>query len=1176
MTFEGGLSAKSETWNTVAQTYRVELEEGDLQLANDIEEILKKNGLLPGDSLIEMGCGSGHLSLCLAKKGYKVTLLDFSDVALDKARKTFEKYGAQGEFILGDLFDLDDSVSTYDFAWNSGVMEHFGDDEIIHLMENIGEHARKGVLYLVPNTSSISYLLMRARLMADNQWIYGEEYLRKDYDKILNNLGYKIVNTSYVSTASISAYQMWKAEKEQGNISELYKRLVQEKMLPREESYLVAYFASNYETSDTLLEHIGTTVQDTKMFDLVATKIGYEEQQKEIEHLKQVVQTYQKKDLEQEAALVENGILLSQLKSDLEDSYKQIEKYQYEKQNCISQYEKEIEDYKRLTDLYQSNQTTAQKKVIEFEKEILKKDEAIFNLEEYINKRKEWDCEVEELRSQIVNLQQQFDFSKAIIRQKDEYMQQAQQLCNFYATGKLAALNHFAFRIKAQLLKGDREARQAFWKWIKGKVNKTNRTIGDGVLYNPWMIVNEKMRAALACQMPSTLGVETTYTAVCAKKDDIITSDNNLATQLSRETQQILKADYTNYDVIILSVIDYNFRYQRPQHFATRFAANGHRVFYINANFHRLESVTVAQDNLHVIDFACEDYNAIYAMEGSDSLEWMKARFNALIYRYAIRDAVVVVDYPNWVYGAEFLHDHYGFKVITDYMDDYTGFLGTAEEFLKQNCIKLLQNSDVVVASSQFLYDVAAKHTVAEKITIVRNGTEIEHFYQAVHLQNPEKTRKVIGYYGAVSHWFAADKVCYLAKKFVDCDIVIVGEVTEYRKELEKYRNVKLLGEQPYKELPKYLADFDVCLIPFDTSTDLIKATNPVKFYEYLSAGKKVVSTEIPELMPFKDQYVYMSNDNQQFAEYVRLCLDGEDTLLDAEECIAFARENDWQKRYECFAEASSAVVPKVSIIVLTYNNLELNKRCINSILKKTAYANYELIIVDNQSTDGTIDYLKQLDQEKLAHVKIVLNDTNAGFAGGNNLGIREANGDYVLLLNNDTIITRGWLTAMVKHLESNPKYGMCNPVTNSIGNESMIKVHYYNETEMHEFAYQYTVDNMNAEYMDVDRLPLFATMIKKRVIDEVGMLDDGYKVGMFEDDDYTAAVVSAGYDIVIVEDAFIHHVNNASFKKLDDEAYKKIFETNKAIFEKKWGKKWNMPKYRDGVDWDTNLNISL
>lgn len=75
----------------------------------------------------------------------------------------------------------------------------------------------------------------------------------------------------------------------------------------------------------------------------------------------------------------------------------------------------------------------------------------------------------------------------------------------------------------------------------------------------------------------------------------------------------------------------------------------------------------------------------------------------------------------------------------------------------------------------------------------------------------------------------------------------------------------------------------------------------------------------------------------------------------------------------------------------------------------------------------------------------------------------------------------------------------------------------------------------------------------------------------MFEDDDYLAAAKAAGYDIAIVEDAFIHHINNGSFKRLRDEEYKRIFETNKRYFETKWNRKWIEPKYREGVDWWMN-----
>lgn len=768
------------------------------------------------------------------------------------------------------------------------------------------------------------------------------------------------------------------------------------------------------------------------------------------------------------------------------------------------------------------------------------------------------------LQGEASRINQEFSNVLALLNQKDEYILQTEALCNHFATGKLMQLNHLLFRIKGQLLRGNKEDRKAFWAWIGGRIRKTNRSIGAGTVYNPWMVLNGKLQEALNCK----------YRAASTSELAQMTPEKRGEYYLSIETRRMLQEKYCAYDVIMLSVIDYNFRYQRPQHFADRFASNGHRVFYVNANFIRPDTVVEEKDNLYVVDFACNEYNAIYAMDGKSSLGWMKEKFASLIEFYAIRDAVIVVDYPNWVYGAEYIREKFGFKIITDYMDDYTGFLGTAEDFLKENCIRLLNISDAVAASSQFLYDVAERYTDSEKIGIIRNGTEVEHFYQAYDREHKEKDRKVIGYYGAVAHWFSSEKVCHLAKTFTDCDIVIVGEVSEHREQLEKYENIKLLGEKPYKELPQYLADFDVCLIPFDTSTDLIKATNPVKFYEYLSAGKKVVATEIPELMPFRDEFVYMSNDDVQFEEYVRMCLDGTDTLKSADECVEFAGDNDWQSRFEKFAELCVSQIPKVSVVVLTYNNKKMNKDCIESILYKTAYANYELIIVDNHSTDNTIDYLRQLQESQYSNVKIIFNEENLGFAGGNNCGMKAASGDYVILLNNDTVVTRGWMTGLVKHLENDKEYAMCNPVTNSIGNESQIVAKYNDKVSLQEFAYSYTAAHMGEEFKGVDRLPLFSTIIRKKVIDEVGMLDDEYKIGMFEDDDYTERVLRAGHGIVIAEDAFVHHINNGSFKKLDDKEYKEVFEANKKRFEQKWDKKWCMPKYRDGVDWDSNASI--
>lgn len=129
-----------------------------------------------------------------------------------------------------------------------------------------------------------------------------------------------------------------------------------------------------------------------------------------------------------------------------------------------------------------------------------------------------------------------------------------------------------------------------------------------------------------------------------------------------------------------------------------------------------------------------------------------------------------------------------------------------------------------------------------------------------------------------------------------------------------------------------------------------------------------------------------------------------------------------------------------VSIVIVTYNNLKYTKQCINSIIEKTAYPNYELIIIDNDSKDETPLYLKELDA-KYSNISVLLNRKNYGFAKANNIGINHANGDYIILLNNDTIVTRGWIGGLVKHLERNKTLGIIGPVTNNCGNEAKIDI---------------------------------------------------------------------------------------------------------------------------------------
>ena len=113
---------------------------------------------------------------------------------------------------------------------------------------------------------------------------------------------------------------------------------------------------------------------------------------------------------------------------------------------------------------------------------------------------------------------------------------------------------------------------------------------------------------------------------------------------------------------------------------------------------------------------------------------------------------------------------------------------------------------------------------------------------------------------------------------------------------------------------------------------------------------------------------------------------------------------------------------PLVSVIIVNYDGKELLKKCLSSIKRQT-YSNFEIIIVDNGSTDGSVKFIKR---EYSNSVKLIENSRNLGFGKGNNQGITISKGEYVALLNNDTEVEPSWLSELVKVAQSDKRIGMC------------------------------------------------------------------------------------------------------------------------------------------------------
>ncbi|MCX7694219.1 MAG: glycosyltransferase family 2 protein, partial [Caloramator sp.] len=242
------------------------------------------------------------------------------------------------------------------------------------------------------------------------------------------------------------------------------------------------------------------------------------------------------------------------------------------------------------------------------------------------------------------------------------------------------------------------------------------------------------------------------------------------------------------------------------------------------------------------------------------------------------------------------------------------------------------------------------------------------------------------------------------------------------------------------------------------------------------------------------------------------------------------------------------SMYPNTSIIILTYNNLDYTKLCIESIRKFTSKNTYEIIVVDNNSTDGTAEWLK--NQQDL---KIILNSENMGFPKGCNQGIKIAqkNND-ILLLNNDVIVTPNWLDNLRKCLYSNEVIGAVGAVTNSCSNYQMISVNYKNLNEMIEFAQNYNISDKD-KWEERLRLVGYCMLVKREVIDKIGLLDEIFTPGNFEDDDYSFRIRKAGYRLYLCKDTFVHHFGSASFRKNSDK-YEKLLIDNRNKFINKWG----------------------
>lgn len=362
--------------------------------------------------------------------------------------------------------------------------------------------------------------------------------------------------------------------------------------------------------------------------------------------------------------------------------------------------------------------------------------------------------------------------------------------------------------------------------------------------------------------------------------------------------------------------------WERPQQIASRLSRNGHAVLYIQGPFY-LDSFqrTITSESLFLTRKINRRLTAVnmFLPPLQGKLKIVNRAFQVSLLKLILSSLHFKPDVAIF-YGNAYVPllptlRSMGTKIIYDCVDEISGFsdLNDVARALREEK-DLVINSSSVIVTSQALRRKFSK--LNSNCVYIPNGADVAHFFNSgkvsetvpelEHLRHP-----IIGYHGAVSDWFDVELVCRLAELHPEYSVLIVGPVNVGLEKFRQHPNITLVGAKKYEILPKYLAYMDVCLIPFKINK-LTLAVNPIKLYEYLAAGKPVVSTPLPEVSNNASEFVYVGKDAEDFIRKVEEAVKERDKP-DCEDLVAkrisFAEVSSWDKRVEAFETSIKQVV---------------------------------------------------------------------------------------------------------------------------------------------------------------------------------------------------------------------------------------------------------------------------
>ncbi len=498
-------------------------------------------------------------------------------------------------------------------------------------------------------------------------------------------------------------------------------------------------------------------------------------------------------------------------------------------------------------------------------------------------------------------------------------------------------------------------------------------------------------------------------------------------------------------------------------------------------------------------------------------------------------------------------------KIVYENIDNWETSLG--DMFFSKDTLKLmLTHADMIVSTANKLVE-QTKNYIREycnepkNVYYLANAVDDELFDPRKQYVKPDDLIcgvKTLLYYGSLwGEWFDWNIIKKVANSNENISINLIGDYNNIKHiKQEMPSNVHFLGIKKQEELPSYLKYSDFAILPFKTGK-IGDYVSPLKIFEYISMNKRILATNLPDIQNYPK--IFISSNPDDWIKEINIS----DTKKISEQSISerdiFINNNNWYSRCSKILDVLFPVNSKklqndaynnLSIVILNYNNKNVIFKCIDTLYYYKDRYNYQIIVVDNMSTDGSYEILERDYQDKIT---LIQNHKN-GCSSGRNLGVQNSTGKYILFLDSDEwVLNKYWLDNYTDILLQNKQVGAVGWGAGWFNKLGFA----YKVVDSYEFKYM--EPNMIARN-DIGYLATCGFIISKELFEKIGGFDLNYDPTCYEDTDLSLKIRHFGKEIYYSTHLGVGHLPHQTTKS-GTESHNKLIKKKGEYFLNKWKK---------------------